>query len=109
MSAFTVSLGQAAIDDLSGIHDFVLQQQGGGAADHVRDELLATLRGLAEMPRRGRVPAELLRIGVHEFREVRWTRYRVIYELVDQGVVVLAVFDGRRSVQDVLLERLLRR
>jgi toxin ParE1/3/4 len=108
VSRFTVSLASDAVADVVSVHRYVLQQQGRGPADHVRDELLATIRSLAKLPRRGHPPAELVRVGVHEFREVRWTRYRVVYEIVDEVVVVHAVFDGRRAVQDVLLERLLR-
>lgn len=103
-----VLLATQAEDDIVAIHAWVVRGQGREAADHVRDGLIETISSLVELPGRGHHPPELARLGVFDYREVHWTRYRVIYS-TGETVVVHAVFDGRRSVQDVLAERLLRR
>jgi toxin ParE1/3/4 len=74
--------------------------------------LLARLRSRAEAletsPRRGRVVPELARFAIRSWRELVVKPYRVVYRVGETEVFVLAVFDGRRDLEDVLLERLVR-
>lgn len=60
------------------------------------------------MPERGRIPPELERIGIREFREIICNPYRIIYTIMKSQVVVYCILDGRRDLQDLLEERLLR-
>jgi plasmid stabilization system protein ParE len=64
----------------------------------------ASLRTLAE---RGRVVPELARLHVRHYRELVVSPYRVIYRIRDARVLVIAAFDGRRSLEDVILQRLI--
>ena len=72
--------------------------------------LLARLRSragsLATAPARGRVVPELAFFGVSVMREVVERPYRIVYRITGRTVAVLGVFDGRRELEDVLLERL---
>ena len=74
--------------------------------------LLATLRAKASsletVPRRGRVVPELARFGMQTWHELLVKPYRIVYRVSGDTVTVLALFDGRRDLEDVLLERLLR-
>ena len=65
---------------------------------------------LAAFPSRGHFPPELLRLHISEFREVHVGVYRVIYQtdLSENHVYIHAVLDGRRYVDELLRERLLR-
>jgi toxin ParE1/3/4 len=56
----------------------------------------------------GSNPPELEKIGMREFREIIFKPYRIIYSLVKSQVFVYCVLDGRRDLQDLLEERLLR-
>lgn len=56
---------------------------------------------------RGRVVTELERFEVTAYRERIVGNYRLIYRVEDRGVLVLAVFDGRRDLEQVLINRLL--
>ncbi len=64
---------------------------------------------LESAPRRGRIVPELSGFGIRTFRELVSKPYRIIYRVAGDTVYVLAVLDARRDLQDVLLERLLRR
>lgn len=46
--------------------------------------------------------------GIRTWRELLVKPYRTVYRTAGRGVLVLAIFDGRRDLEDVLLERLLR-
>jgi addiction module RelE/StbE family toxin len=63
---------------------------------------------LESSPARGRVVPELAHFGMRTWRELVVRPYRLVYRIEGDTVTVLAVFDGRRDLEDLLLERLLR-
>ena len=63
---------------------------------------------LESSPMRGRVVPELAHFGMRTWRELVVRPYRLVYRVEGDTVTVLAVFDARRDLEDVLLERLLR-
>lgn len=63
---------------------------------------------LVSMPHRGRVVPELQSQGVTGYHELIVPPWRIIYRIGERQVYVLAVFDSRRNLEDILLERLTR-
>ena len=61
---------------------------------------------LRAAPRRGRVIPELQRLQMREYRELIIAPYRLIYRSSGHLVLVVGVFDSRRNLEDILLERL---
>lgn len=78
------------------------------AALSTLDRLEARARSLAALADRGRVVPELARLHIRQYRELIVTPYRVIYQVRGLRVLVLTVLDARRSVEDSLLDRLIR-
>jgi len=73
------------------------------------ERIIARAESLAVFPERGRVPPELRAIGDRRWREVQEPPWRIIYKVASsRRVEVHAVLDGRRSLEDMLMERLLR-
>ena len=74
--------------------------------------VLARLRNRAAAleahPARGRLVPELALFGFSVWRESIVNPYRLIYRVEGDRVYVLAVLDGRRDLEDLLLGRLLR-
>lgn len=60
------------------------------------------------LPLRGRIVPELAAFGVHTYREIVVSPWRIICRHSGTTVYVLAVADGRRNLEDLLLERFLR-
>lgn len=77
-------------------------------AERVLQRIERRAAALESSPRRGRVVPELARFGVRTWRELVVRPYRMIYRIEGDTVIVLAVFDGRRDLEDLLLERLTR-
>jgi addiction module RelE/StbE family toxin len=77
-------------------------------AERVLDKLEQRATKLETSPARGRVIPELARFGMHTWRELLIEPYRLIYRIESDTVTVLALFDGRRELEDLLLERLVR-
>ena len=63
---------------------------------------------LVEFTRQGRIIPELERIGVTTYRELILHPWRIMYRADRQIVYIVAVIDGRRNVEDVLLKRNIR-
>ena len=72
------------------------------------DRLEGKAKSLVTLADRGRVVPELARLHVQEYRELVIPPYRMIYRVRSPRVLALAVLDARRSLEDILLDRLIR-
>ena len=63
---------------------------------------------LCDTPEKGRFIPELERQNVTRYRELIISPWRIMYKIEQQKVYVLAVIDGRRNIEDILLKRQLR-
>jgi toxin ParE1/3/4 len=105
---FTIYLIKEAESDLVDVYRYVVQNDSVENADFLLDKLEQAITKLETMPLRGHFPPELERIGVLEFREVFFKPYRIIYQVIKTNVYVHCILDGRRDMQDVLQQRILR-
>jgi toxin ParE1/3/4 len=103
---FTIHLIKDAESDLIDIYRYVARNDSAENPDRLLDKIEQTIMKLETMPLRGHFPPELERIGVLEFREVFFKPYRVIYQVIKS--YVHCVLDGRRDLQDLLQQRVLR-
>jgi plasmid stabilization system protein ParE len=78
------------------------------AADRLSRRLRDQVERLMLLPERGRIVPELRDHGITRFRELIVKPYRIVYHVSAGVVAVLCVFDGRRELEDLLLERLTR-
>ena len=108
MKEYNVIFDQDAEDDLFDIYAFVAVSDSVEKADRLFAALRRTCMKLRKLPLRGNIPTELFEIGVTEFRELHYKPYRIIYSLESTTVSVHCVLDGRRDIQTILQERLLR-
>ena len=63
---------------------------------------------LSNFPERGAVTKELRDVGIRDYREVYFKPWRVIYRVMNGKVVVYLMVDGRRDMQTLLTQRLVR-
>ena len=87
--------------DLRSIHDFIAHDSRHYAKKVVQD-IAAKTDVLNELPRMGRVVPEL---GNESIRELSLYSYRILYEIKNQDVFVLAVIHKRRDLQPEMIER----
>ena len=105
--SYRVRWAEVARCDLIEIFEFIASDDPLAAAGVLR-RFATRARSLERMPERGRVVPELKAVGVQSFRELVVTPWRVICRISGDTVFVLAVLDGRRNLEDVLLDRLVR-
>jgi toxin ParE1/3/4 len=108
VTSFSVFLLSGTKQDLLQLHQYVTLNDSLEKADRLIDDFQRTCSRLKTMPEMGRIPPELERIGVREFREIISKPYRITYTVVKSRVFVYCILDGRRDLQDLLEERLLR-
>jgi addiction module RelE/StbE family toxin len=103
--AFEVLWAEAAIRDLEQIVDYIAQEAP-LAAERLFDDIAEKSQTLESLPRRGRVVPELGRFKIMTYRELVLRPYRLMYRIDGKRVLVAAVFDGRRNLEDAILARL---
>lgn len=105
---YTVFTTESADLDLLDIHLYIELNDSPERADNVLDGIEDKISGLSNMPEKGHHPPELARIGVNNFREIHYKPYRIIYSIEGSSVIVNCVLDGRRDMQTLLHQRLVR-
>jgi toxin ParE1/3/4 len=93
--------------DIEEIHDHIARFDTPAKADHVLDRLVEVAESLATSPLRGSFPKELLTVGIHEYRQIFFKPYRVIYRITGHAVLIHLIADGRRNMHTLLARRLL--
>ncbi len=104
---YLVRWTEIAEEDLAAIVEYIALDNP-DAAQAVFDHIRAKAEKLVSFPERGRVVPELNKYGLSQYRELFPTPWRIIYRVMEDIVFVMAVFDGRRNLEDILLERITR-
>lgn len=105
---YAVEWTEVALADLDDVVSFI-EREDPLIAEKVLQRLESAARTLEHHPQRGRVVPELVRFEIHLYRELVVRPWRILYRLGEGRVFVLAVLDGRRDLETLLLARLLRR
>jgi len=106
--AFKVVWAPVALDDLEEILDYIATRDSPDAAAHIAAKLLKRIDTLASLPARCRVVPELRALGVRDYRELLVKPYRIVFRLERRSVGLVAVVDGRRDLEELLIQRALR-
>lgn len=78
-------------------------------AEKILEGFFAAGDSLEIFPNRGREVPELKNLGNTNIRELFYKPWRIIYEVHSTNVEILSVIDGRRDLDEALMETLLRK
>ena len=98
-----------AENDLFNIYKFIAINDSKSAAEKLINILEDACYSLEEFPNRGHIPFELERIGITEYLEINCKPFRIIYRIIKEKVIIHCIIDGRRDLQELLVERLYNR
>ncbi len=101
---YQVVWAEIAQHDLIQIIDYIAIDSPDNAS-RILQKIKQKVLALYSMPVRGRIVPELKEQGIHTYREIIIAPWRIIYRISDTMVFVLSVIDGRRNVEDILLDR----
>ncbi len=105
---FKVNIVSSAEDDLFEIYQYVYFNDSEEKAEKLFSKLYEKCLSLQENPNRGHVPPELSLLGINDFLELNYKPYRIIYQVIEKLVFIHCILDGRRDMQKLLEERLIR-
>lgn len=105
---FKVFVVEDAERDMFDIYSYIARNDSIESAEYVFDAIQNTILGLSTLPLRGHAPPEMERVGIFEYLELHFKPYRIIYQVRDSKIYVHCILDGRRSLQELLQERLIR-
>jgi len=105
-ASYEVLLTEGAEQDLESIYDHIAEFNGAANTEHMLDQLMDVVGSLSQFPDRGSYPKELVDLGIREYRQIFFQRYRLIYRVMDARVIVYMIADGRRDMQSLLERRL---
>lgn len=105
---FKVNIVNSAEDDLLEIYKYIYFNDGVEKADKIYLKLVEKISMLEDLPSRGHIQPELKFLGVEDFLEIHFKPFRIIYRIIKKEVFVLAILDGKRDMQKLLEDRLLR-
>ncbi len=105
---YKVNLTFSAEEDIFEIYRYVYLNDSEKKAEQLYTKLHEKCLALKQFPQRGHVPSELSLIGIDEFLEITYKPYRIIYQVIEKEVFIHCILDGRRDIQKLLRERLVR-
>ncbi len=105
-SKYDVFWTQTAQEDLITIIDYISADSIDNALN-IFNNIKKQTSKLNKFPARGRIVPELKYQNINKYREIIISPWRIIYKIENDSVFVFAVFDGRRNLEDLLLQRLL--
>ena len=105
---YKVNLAFSAEEDLFEIYQYVFFNDSVENAEKLYSKLHEKCLSLQNNPYRGHIPSELSFLGIDDFLEITYKPYRIIYQIIDKVVFIHCILDGRRDIQKILQERLMR-
>ena len=96
-----------AKEDLLNIVDYI-KKDSLSAARKVYEQIKEKAKSSNFFPLRGRVVPELQKEGITIYRELIAQPWRVMYKVENDTVYIMAIFDSRQNVEELLLQKLLR-
>jgi len=95
---------EIAKKDLSRIISYIAEENKTNAKNILK-RFRTKVDDLKTFPFRGKVPVELKNHNIERFREIIFDPWRIFYTVEEDSVYIISVIDGRRNVEDILLDR----
>jgi len=107
MKEFTVEWTKNAQFDLEEIIAYI-KTDSTSTTKKIFFEIKKECDELYYMPERKRIVPELQQIGIVNYREITYKRWRIIFKIEQERVYVLVVTDSSRNLEDILFQRLIK-
>ena len=104
---FQIVWAPVAVGDVGHILEYIAVRDGLTAATRIHTKLIERINALVTTPSMCRVVPELRSLGVTAYRELFVAPYRIFFRLGQKTVSIVGVLDGRRDLEELLLERVL--
>lgn len=93
--------------DLEEIIDYIAQDSIKIAIKQLK-KIKEAAQQLITFSKQGRIIPELSKQNILKYHEIVISPWRLMYKIENNIVYVMAIIDGRRNIEDILLQRQLR-
>lgn len=96
-----------ALNDLDEIFNYI-------ASDSIEiaimqyERIKETAEEIQDFPKKGRIIPELQNENITKFREMIVNPWRMMYRIEENRILILALIEGRRNIEEILMKRQLR-
>ena len=104
---YTVEMSREAKRDLAEIIRYIAQNNPRTALV-ITDRIEAKINTLDHFPHRGAYVRELLDKNVKKYRHITEPPWKIIYQVDDKIVTIMAIIDSRRNLEDILVRKFLK-
>ena len=106
MAKRKITWSEFAYKDMDSILDYTVNSAQ-GKVETIFKKIMTRIRSLENHAEIGRIIPELEIMNITIFREIIEPPWRIFYRYDKDFVYILAVFDGRRDLSEIILRRLL--
>ena len=101
-----ITWAKYAYADLGGILDHINHNNPENVSK-IYHKIISKIKSLETFSKIGRAIPELEGLNISIFREVFEDPWRIFYRTEERKVYILAVLDGRRDLEEIIIKRLL--
>ncbi len=106
-TAYSLIITRSAKQDLHDIVSFIALSNK-NTAKLILDKLRSKINTLSLFPEKGRITPEFEKNNIFTYRELIVAPWRIIYKIENGHITIVAILDGRRNLDELLLKRILR-
>ena len=107
MDKMEVRWTETARKDLNEIIDYISNNSLESALENFY-KIKNSINQLENFSKQGRIVPELKNENIVKYRELIISPWRIMYKIEKKNIYIMAVLDGRRNIEDVLMKRQLR-
>ena len=96
-----------ALNDLDEIFNYIASESVDIAIKQY-ERIKETAKDIGAFPKQGRIIPELQNENITKFREIIVNPWRMMYRIEENRILILAIIDGRRNIEEILMKRQLR-
>ena len=104
---YSIEWSPVSLRDLDEILEYVGLHDSPEAASRLFSKVSSCIVTLNRFPRRCRVVPELKEQLIQEYRELILGPYRIFFRLTEKKIGIVGVLDGRRDLEELILQRAL--
>ncbi len=102
-----ITFSKLAEDDLTEIVKYYEKLSPSYVAKTI-SEFETQIFSLKDFPKSGRIVPELDKQGIEKFREIIQGNYRIVYEIVEETIIIHTIIDSRRNFEELIISKLSR-
>ena len=107
MAKYKVLWTETAKSDLSEIVEYIANDSIDTALLQF-EKIKTFIKTIESFPEQGRIIPELSDQNIMKYREIIVSPWRIMYKREKNTIYIMAIIDGRRNIEDILLRRHLR-